>query len=176
MSENKTYTIHPDYWNYNGLNPVFMDDSSGIVVELCRENNGVKLLGSSTSVIDRENIYYYDLTCNSFANRAWNNIFGDYDDIFNNDGEVIIDINVPEWFLNHARKMLDIDNDCIYIFEKAFENYDGSYTLDDIRKTVYDYINNNDIEDAVTDNILYVAEESGMLKYDYINHEYMILI
>lgn len=171
-----TYTIKRNEWNYDGRYPCYIDDSHGIMVELYCKQDGVKLLGSSTSYIDNCNLYYYDLTSNSFANRAWNNIYGDYNDIFNNDDEVVIDIDIPNWFIDHAQKMMEFDSDCIYTFEKIFENNNDTYTSDYIYDTINNYIKNNDITNITADDIIYVAEQSGILVYDYPSNEYIVNI
>lgn len=163
-----SYTIKHDEWTYDGVNPVYIDDVVGIMVELYRENGGVKLLGSSTSYIDNDNVYYYDLACNSFANRAWNNVYGNYDDIFDDNGEVYIDIEISQWFIDHAKQMLDIDDKCMDIAYNAFKDYNGTYTSDDIRKPISNYIKDNDIADVDTDDVLYVAASAGMIMYNYV--------
>lgn len=179
MAKNKTYTIKHDEWDYSGMNPAYIDDTVGIMVELYLENDKtVKLLGSSTSMIDNENVYYYDLTCSSFANRAWNNVFGDIDDVFNDDGEVIVDIDVPEWFIEHAQKLMDIDHDYEDIFVNVFENYDGDFVIDNMRNAIRKYLvdNNIDSDDYTIDGILFVAENTGMMWYSYAENRYCISI
>lgn len=179
MAVNKTYTIKHNDWDYSGMNPVYIDDAAGIMVELYLESDKtVKLLGSSTSMIDNGNVYYYDLTSNSFANRAWNNAFGDIDDVFDNDGNVIIDIDVPTWFIEHAQKFMDIDNEYEDIFVNAFKDYNGDGTIDDIRETLRKYLvdNNIDSNEYVIDDILGIADDSGMLWYDYARNQYNINI
>lgn len=179
MAKNKTYTIKHDEWDYSGMNPAYIDDTVGIMVELYLENDKtVKLLGSSTSMIDDGNVYYYDLTCSSFANRAWNNVFGDIDDVFNDDGEVIVDIDVPEWFIEHAQKLMDIDHDYEDIFVNVFENYDGDFVIDNMRNAIRKYLvdNNIDSDDYTIDGILFVAENTGMMWYSYAENRYYISI
>ena len=179
MTVNKTYTIKHNDWDYSGMNPVYIDDAAGIMVELYLESDKtVRLLGSSTSMIDNGNVYYYDLTSNSFANRAWNNAFGDIDDVFDSDGNVIIDIDVPAWFIEHAQKLMDIDNEYKDIFVNTFKNYNGDGTIDDIRETLRKYLidNNIDSNEYVIDDILGIADDSGMLWYDYVRNQYNINI
>lgn len=179
MNDNKTYIIHKDEWNYDGLYPRFIDDTSGIIVDLVLDgDNKVKLLGSSTSYVDDGNVYYYDLTSNVFANRAWNNSFGYIDDVFNKDGKVIVDIEVPEWFIDHAQKLVDIDDEYQDIFIDAFENYNGDSTIGDIRETLYKYLvdNNIDSNEYVIDDIIGIAENTGMMWYDYARNQYNINI
>lgn len=188
MSDNKTYIICKDEWNYDGLYPRFIDDASGIIVDLALDDdNKVKLLGSSTSYIDDSNVYYYDLTSNVFANRAWNNAFAYAYDVFNKDGEVIIDIEIPEWFIDHAQKLIDIDDEYESIFIKVFEDYNGDGTIDDIRRTLRKYLVDNGIgsddedivdddNDYIIDDILGIADDSGMLWYDYARKQYNINI
>lgn len=179
MAKNKTYTIKHDEWDYSGMNPAYIDDTAGIMVELYLEGDKtVKLLGSSTSMIDDGNVYYYDLTCSSFANRAWNNVFGDINDVFNDDGEVIVDIDVPKWFIEHAQKLMDIDHDYEYIFVNVFEDYDGDFVIDNMRNAIRKYLVDNDIDsdDYTIDDILFVAENAGMMWYDYAENRYYINI
>lgn len=174
-----TYTIKHDEWDYDGMYPRYIDDAAGIMVELSVDRDKtVNLLGSSTSIIDDENIYYYDLASNSFANRAWNNVFGDITDVFNSDGDVIIDIDIPNWFIEHAEKLLELDDKYQDIFIHTFENYDGDCTMDDIRQAIHDYMlyNNYIANDNEVDNVLYVAENASMMWYDSAQKQYVISI
>lgn len=133
------YIIKPNEWKYDNGYPRFQDDVYGFIVEVrldyrpdsklvYGDNIGVKLLGTSMSVIDAHNGCYYDLSSNVFANRVWSNVYCRQSDIFDSDGHVRIDIKVPSWFVNHAASLMDKDAEYDHIFASAFDGVTDANT------------------------------------------------
>lgn len=172
------YIINHNDWVYDSLNPHYYDEDNGLIVEVVPESDGVKLLGSSTSIVDDGNCYYYDLTCNSFANRAYNNSFGDKHDVFDNDDEIYIDIEVPEWFVDHCVKLIETDREYDSIFVDAFENGQTFDSVNDMYSVVFQYLtdHNEDNNRWKIYDILDVADNMGYVKHNHNDKKYHVIM
>ena len=173
------YIVKQNYWNYDSVNPYYYDEDSGLIVEVVPESDGnVKLLGSSTSIVDGGNCYYYDLTCNSFANRAYNNSFGDKHDVFDDDDEIYIDIEIPEWFVNHCVKLIETDREYDSIFVDAFENGQTFDSVNDMYAVVFQYLadHNEDNNRWKIYDILNVGDNMGYATYNHNDKKYHVIM
>lgn len=171
------YIINHNDWIYDSLNPRYYDEDNGFVVEVVLDSNGVKLLGSSTSIVDDGNCYYYDLSCNSFANRAYNNIFCDKHDVFDDD-EIYIDIEIPEWFINHCAKLIETDKEHDSIFVNAFKNGQAFDSVNDMYAVVFQYLtdHNEDNNRWKIYDILNVGDNMGYATYNHNDKKYHVIM
>lgn len=175
-----SYTIKPNDWDYidTPYDTVCSyrseDYGFSVFVSVEREEfNGLKMVkvyGSCDSCIDDDNCYYYDLSGSEFANRAWLGKFGYAYDMMNDDEEIIVDIEVPDWFVDHASKMKDTENFYIDMFYEAFENNNNaSYnSLNGFVDAMKDYLDDMKVlyTENIVEDIVYVANEYGYIMCD----------
>lgn len=175
-----SYIIKPNDWDYidTPYDTIcsYMSDDYGfsIFVSVEREefsgSNVVKVFGSCNSCLDYNNCYYYDLSDSEFASRAWVGKFGYAYDMLNDDDKIIVDIEIPNWFVDHASKMNDTEKFYIDIFCEAFENNNGaSYnSLDGFVSAMKDYLDDMKVlyTENIVEDIIYVANENGYIMYN----------
>lgn len=62
----------------------------------------LNLAGEINSVLDRHNMYYYDLSQDVLTNRAWLCPYKTFEEILDSMGHVCSDIEIPSWFVERA--------------------------------------------------------------------------
>lgn len=172
------YIIKPEEWDYDGINPQFTDVVYGFTVEIVTERDGnVKLLGSSTSFLDDSNCCYYDLSCGSFANRAYNNVFCKHDELLNDSDHVYTDVVVPDWFIEHCAELINADMEYDDMFRCAIGDDGGIFdSIDKIRDELFDYLIS--IGEIATPSkiydILYIAKNKGYIMHKWNEYKYYV--
>lgn len=72
----------------------------------------LNLAGEINSVLDRHNMYYYDLSQDVLANRAWLCPYKTFEEVLDSMGHVCSDIEIPSWFVERAEKLCEIEKGC----------------------------------------------------------------
>lgn len=173
------YIIKPEDWNYDGINPSFTDVSYGFTVEVVPERDGsVKLLGSSTSFLDDSNCCFYDLSCDSFTNRAYNNVFCEHDDMFDKNENVCIDVTLPDWFVEHCAELISADMEYDDILRCAVGDDDGVFdSIGKLRDVLFNYLTGigKIATPSMIYDILYVAERMGTVSHNNRSGKYYVM-
>lgn len=175
---NDAYIIQPNEWDYDGVYPRFCDEVNGFTIDVAIEYAGnVKLLGSSTSILDDSNCCYYDLSCPAFANRAFVDTFCNRSDMFDNNGEICIDIEVPEWFIRHCAELINVDMEYEHIFRCAFGDGGVYDSIGELRDVVFKYLidHNKTASPSTIYDIMYVAERMGYASYNSNDGKYYVV-
>lgn len=170
------YVIHPNEWEYeNTYNTLayYIDRDMGFKITLdnVRDRYGcitsVKLLGESIGVLDSDNAYYYDLSQNSFSNGAFANMYKSVDDILGYDDTIEVDIEIPQWFVDHMMKLTGCEMYCLTVLDNV-ERSDMSPA--EFSNAIYNYVDSDSIEwyhkitgGYLIDDVLYVAEKLGRI-------------
>ena len=72
----------------------------------------LNLAGEINSVLDRHNMYYYDLSQDVPTNRAWLCPYKTFEKVLDSMGHVRSDIEIPSWFVERAEKLCEIEKGC----------------------------------------------------------------
>ena len=72
----------------------------------------LNLVGEINSVLDRHNMYYYDLSQDVLTNRAWLCPYKTFEKVLDSMGHVCSDIEIPSWFVERAEKLCEIERGC----------------------------------------------------------------
>lgn len=151
--ETKKYIICPNEWDYEDAYSsiaTYVDKSANfritVFVDRDRFNNisSVKILGESLGTIDYYNCYYYDLSQKDYANRAWSNTYMTAEDFFGYDNNIEVNVEVPQWFVEHMRTLKMRERKCSEIFKDALsDNVGNRVSISKIHDCVCSYINDN---------------------------------
>ena len=72
----------------------------------------LNLAGEINSVLDRHNMYYYDLSQDVLTNRAWLHPYKTCEEVLDSVWHVCSDIEIPSWFVERAEKLCEIEKGC----------------------------------------------------------------
>lgn len=72
----------------------------------------LSLAGEINSVLDRHNMYYYDLSQDVPTNRAWLCPYKTFEEVLDSVWHVCSDIEIPSWFVERAEKLCEIEKEC----------------------------------------------------------------
>ena len=89
----------------------------------------LNLAGEINSVLDRHNMYYYDLSQDVLTNRAWLCPYKTFEEILDSVGHVCSDIEIPSWFVERAEKLCDIERECEAIARGVIKDADLSNAI-----------------------------------------------
>ena len=89
----------------------------------------LNLAGEINSVLDRHNMYYYDLSQDVLTNRAWLCPYKTFEEILDSMGHVCSDIEIPSWFVERAEKLRDIEKECEAIARGVIKDADLSNAI-----------------------------------------------
>ena len=89
----------------------------------------LNLAGEINSVLDRHNMYYYDLSQDVLTNRAWLCPYKTFEEIIDSMGHVCSDIEIPSWFVERAEKLHDIEKECEAIARGVIKDADLSNAI-----------------------------------------------
>lgn len=96
----------------------------------------LSLAGEIDSVLDRHNMYYYDLSQDVLTNRAWLCPYKTFEEVLDSVWHVCSDIDIPSWFVERAEKLCEIEKGCETIARSIIKDAN----LSDAIKT---YVNRN---------------------------------
>ena len=89
----------------------------------------LNLAGEINSVLDRHNMYYYDLSQDVPTNRAWLCPYKTFEKVLDSMGHVCSDIEIPSWFVERAEKLRDIEKECEAIARGVIKDADLSNAI-----------------------------------------------
>lgn len=118
----------------------YVDSDNRYKVMLCanydRYGNvsDLSLAGEINSVLDRHNMYYYDLSQDVLTNRAWLCPYKTFEKVLDSMGHVCSNIEIPSWFVERAEKLCEIERGCEAIAKSIIKDAN----LSDAIKTYVD--------------------------------------
>ena len=89
----------------------------------------LNLAGEINSVLDRHNMYYYDLSQDVPTNRAWLCPYKTFEEVLDSMGHVCSNIEIPSWFVERAEKLCDIERECEAIARSVIKDADLSNAI-----------------------------------------------
>lgn len=122
----------------------------------------LNLVGEINSVLDRHNMYYYDLSQDVLTNRAWLCPYKTFEEVLDSMWHVCSDIEIPSWFVERAEKLREIESECKRIA-------DGAMSDIDLYGAIERYVSKNVSDDFVQ---LYNEYMDSSLVYDVMDVMY----
>ena len=89
----------------------------------------LNLAGEINSVLDRHNMYYYDLSQDVPTNRAWLCPYKTFEEVLDSMGHVCSNIEIPSWFVERAEKLGEIEKGCEAIARSVIKDADLSNAI-----------------------------------------------
>ena len=89
----------------------------------------LNLAGEINSVLDRHNMYYYDLSQDVPTNRAWLCPYKTFEEVLDSMGHVCSNIEIPSWFVERAEKLCEIEKGCEAIARSVIKDADLSNAI-----------------------------------------------
>ena len=116
----------------------------------------LNLAGEINSILDRHNMYYYDLSQDVPTNRAWLCSYKTFESVLDSMGHVCSDVEIPSWFVERAEKLYEIEKGCEAIARSVINDFDPN-------NAIKRYVNENISNDFLQMHDCYLGRD---LTYD----------